>query len=344
MPMTDRASDLIAELMGRGPMRTADHDRRVQVGIGCVGIVVVVALLAASALLYLAPPGHRSVTVQFAHANGLRAGDDVRIAGISVGKVDTVSLDGDRVRVVLNVRSDVLVGDSSGAAIKLLTPVGGRFVQLTTVGDTDIGDGIIPVTRTETTFDMSSVMEIATPRVAQLDGALLRDTLDELDAALAGRPQAIREVLQNSSRLASTVATRADQLATGLRVSEEYVRATTRDRQILLTFVRNFGTIGVKLGVQRDLVVRVFNRLKRVFAFLHRPILAYAQALEQPVDDAVAIMDKLAARLSSLDESIAAIHDFLDAARGFLGEQAAQTARSPQSAIIVCIPSPERGC
>ena len=60
--------------------------------IGAVVLLVVVALLGTLAVIYLRPPGQKSITFEVTDASAIEPGEDVRVAGISVGKVSEVTL------------------------------------------------------------------------------------------------------------------------------------------------------------------------------------------------------------------------------------------------------------
>ena len=58
----------------------------------------------------------------FESVGELRTGSDVRLSGVSVGKVEKVSLAGNRVEVELSISKDVILKKDSIASIILLIP------------------------------------------------------------------------------------------------------------------------------------------------------------------------------------------------------------------------------
>jgi phospholipid/cholesterol/gamma-HCH transport system substrate-binding protein len=54
----------------------------------------------------------------FAEAGGLTPGAEVQVAGMRVGSVNSVTLDGDRVLVKFKVADHIRLGDRSEAAVK----------------------------------------------------------------------------------------------------------------------------------------------------------------------------------------------------------------------------------
>ena len=118
--------------------------------VGLVAIGVVAVLAAVAAYFYLSPPNERTVTFTTRDAVSLRGGEDVRVAGISVGKVKDVVLasDDNNVTVSMSVKSDVHLGDDARVQVRLLTAVGGFFVALEPGGADVVRNAVtIPIER-----------------------------------------------------------------------------------------------------------------------------------------------------------------------------------------------------
>ncbi|MDQ6936093.1 MAG: MlaD family protein, partial [Actinomycetota bacterium] len=60
----------------------------------------------------------------FKEAGGIKANDEVRIAGVRVGKVTQVKLQGDHVEVQFKLKTKSGFGTQTGAAIKVKTLLG----------------------------------------------------------------------------------------------------------------------------------------------------------------------------------------------------------------------------
>ena len=70
----------------------------------------------------------------FSEAGGLKVNDEVRIAGVRVGKVESIELDGNQVRVGFRVDTESQFGSETGAAIKVKTLLGAMFLALEPAG------------------------------------------------------------------------------------------------------------------------------------------------------------------------------------------------------------------
>ncbi len=97
--------------------------------------IALAALLVATLLVgvYLVWPsraGHK-VVGYFTSAVGLYPGDDVRIVGVPVGKIDSIEPRATDVKVTMSVKDDVKVPADAKALIIAPNLVSARFVQLT---------------------------------------------------------------------------------------------------------------------------------------------------------------------------------------------------------------------
>jgi phospholipid/cholesterol/gamma-HCH transport system substrate-binding protein len=101
-----------------------------------VGIFVVLGVLA---LAYLSinlgrvtflPGGGYVVVAEFPSVGGLRPGASVEIAGVEVGKVETIGLAEYQARVVLRLNTDVKLQEDAIASIKTKGLIGEKFIRI----------------------------------------------------------------------------------------------------------------------------------------------------------------------------------------------------------------------
>ena len=82
------------------------------------------------------------LTATFDDVSGLFPGDDVKLAGVAVGSVGSIDVQGGRAVVALEVAEDVALPPDSEVAIRWRNLIGQRYVELrpgTTAGR--LGDG-----------------------------------------------------------------------------------------------------------------------------------------------------------------------------------------------------------
>nr|WP_271214004.1 MCE family protein [Rhodococcus wratislaviensis]GLK41289.1 ABC transporter substrate-binding protein [Rhodococcus wratislaviensis] len=192
-------------------MATKSFLERNPIRIGVVGTLVLVGALAL-ALNFDTLPGvaAKSYHAEFGDASGLAVGDTTQIAGVKVGEVREISLDGDKVDVEFDADSgDVRLGDDTRAAIKVETALGRRYVELTPGGDGEMGGGdTIPLARTTSGYDVTRSLEEVTDKVSKTDTVDLSGALDQLSEVEQALPPNLQSSLTGLSRLSETVASR----------------------------------------------------------------------------------------------------------------------------------------
>ena len=78
------------------------------------------------------------VRAEFDSVSGLKAGATVEIAGVEVGRVKAIALNGDRGVVTLAIRNDVKLYDDTIASIKTRGIIGEKYVSLSIGGSGEI--------------------------------------------------------------------------------------------------------------------------------------------------------------------------------------------------------------
>lgn len=105
-----------------------------------VGVFVVLGLLALGYLSiklgrvsFLGGGGYM-VLVDFPSVGGLKAGSSVEIAGVEVGRVESIGLVDYQARVVLRVEAGVKLADDSIASIKTKGLIGEKYIRISPGG------------------------------------------------------------------------------------------------------------------------------------------------------------------------------------------------------------------
>ena len=81
-----------------------------------------------------------ALTVDFPSVGGLKAGSTVEIAGVEIGRVESIGLDNYQARVKLRVNKNVKLQEDSIASIKTKGLIGEKYVRISPGGS----DKIIP--------------------------------------------------------------------------------------------------------------------------------------------------------------------------------------------------------
>ena len=180
--------------------------------IGAVGLAVIAAMLLLAFNIDDIPLlAGRSHSAAFTEAGGLKAGDDVRIAGVKVGKVTAVDLDGDHVRVDFRVGRSTHLGSETAASVRIKTILGQKFLMLEPAGKGEL-DSEIPVTRTVPAYDVVEAFSDLARTSEDIDTTQLATALDTVADTFRDSPEEVRAAVDGLGRLSRTLASRDDQL------------------------------------------------------------------------------------------------------------------------------------
>lgn len=183
--------------------------------IGAISIVTlalfVLAAVNASSLPLIG--GGQTYYAEFAESGGLKSGDEVRIAGVRVGKVESIELDGDKVRVGFKVDTDSTFGDTTRAEIRVKTILGSMFLALVPSGDGQLADeAVIPVKRTSSPYDVIDAFEGLAETSDEIETDQLATALTTLADLTRNTPEEFRAALDGVSALSEVVSSKSDQI------------------------------------------------------------------------------------------------------------------------------------
>src|SRR5436190_9519714 len=96
---------------------------RNQTTIGFVGIAVILALMVAAFRADRLPiiGAGDTYKANFAEVGGLHVGNEVRVAGVTVGKVKAIELAGNNAQITFKIDKGTDLGSQTGAEIKVRT-------------------------------------------------------------------------------------------------------------------------------------------------------------------------------------------------------------------------------
>ena len=157
--------------------------------------------------------GGDTYTAAFSEAGGLKVNDEVRIAGVRVGKVQSIELDGDHVKVTFRVKTDSAFGTETGAAIKVKTVLGAMYLALQPAGSGQLEEGDeIPVERTSSPFDVVEAFSGLAETAQDIDTDQLASGLTTLADLTRNTPEEFRGALAGVSQLSANIAAKNDQI------------------------------------------------------------------------------------------------------------------------------------
>ncbi|WP_433334143.1 MCE family protein [Spirillospora sp. CA-294931] len=194
----------------RKPIRERDP---VAVAVVGLAIIVLMSLVAYRAEDLPFIGGGTTYTADFSEAAGLSADDEVRVAGVKVGKVTGVELDGAKVKVSFRVKG-TWIGDASTAAIMIKTVLGSKYLAVDPLGPrAQDPERRITRDRTIAPYDVTNAFQDLSRTVDRLDTAKLAQSLDTISETFSRTPPHVRKSLEGLSSLSRTISSRDAQLS-----------------------------------------------------------------------------------------------------------------------------------
>ncbi|OBI41456.1 MlaD family protein [Mycobacterium sp. E796] len=271
---------------------------------GIVGVVVIVAALAATAMAYLNPTGQTGYTAHLPNSGGVRAGDQVRIAGIPVGKVTGIRLAGAVVEMKFDIEQSVVVGSESTLDIKLLTPLGGHYVALDPKGGLPLGRKVIPPQRVTLPFEVNDIIQAATPLIKQVDGQVIHDTFTEVANAANRYPDAVRDLLRSANALTASLSKTTADFHRGLDFVNNGLRATVAERKQLITLFEQLDILDQAYTSRSVDIIEFFSLLSELARIMDRITVFWGREVAPVVNGIDDISETLGAHPERIGEAL----------------------------------------
>jgi phospholipid/cholesterol/gamma-HCH transport system substrate-binding protein len=209
----------------------------------------------------------------FTDVYGLREGDDVRIAGVRVGRVENVELDGKLAKVGFVVQTDQHLYGNTIASVTYQNIVGQRYLGLSLgpEGSRELlpPNSVLPLARTEPSFDVTALLNgyeplfsLLNPQdadnltkgiIASLQGdtsslTMLISQTSTLTETFAGRDQALGAVITNLNKVVGNLAQQNDNLDGVITQTRQLVGQLDRRRPELVSSVGSLSRVMGRLS------------------------------------------------------------------------------------------------
>lgn len=280
--------------------------RRSPVITGLIGIVMVLLATAAGFSFDKLPYFGAGTTyrAEFSEAAGLKPGAEVRVAGVKVGQVTGVTLDGNKVLIDYRV-SDTWLGDKTRAGIEIKTLLGSKYLSLDPQGSKLADpDEVIPLERTSSPYDVIEAFSDAADSLEEIDSAQLAQSMQVLSEAFAGTPEGIRGALDGVTRLSQTISTRDDavrQLFAETRETSQIV--ADRDQEFQQLVARS-GELLAELNGRRTAIHQLLVQSQEVSKQLSGLVHDNEEQIGPALAELQTFVDLLVKNQENLDKSM----------------------------------------
>ena len=232
--------------------------------VGLVSLLILGALTGAAfmvGLLHLLEDTYE-MEGTFTDAAGLRTGDDVKVAGVKVGRVTGIHPDRQHglVEVTWVVDQGVDIGEDAGADIALETLLGSKYLRITdpAAGDRLMADlprdeRVIPhetcdadgvcTPRTTTPVDVFDLTRDATNRIEETDNDKLNQLIVQLTEITDGKRGTVTDLIEGIDEVATAINDREAELVDLLDSADELAANLATKDQTLVQLIDSSKTI-----------------------------------------------------------------------------------------------------
>lgn len=260
-------------------------------------VIKFVAFAVASALLGLLlvntmlnglEGGTRSYTAEFSDVAGLRVGDDMRVAGVRVGRVQGIEITDAGAQVSFDLVDDQPLLDTTKLVMRYQNLLGQRYLALVQSGEKGKvlkGGASVPLSRTSPGFDLTELLngfrplfealrpddvnQLASSLVKVLQGeggtveSLLKQT-STLTNFLADRDQVVGEVLTNLTPVLQDMAGQGTELRSTVVELKALMTGLAKDRKAIGASIDGMSQlIGSTSALLEDIKVPTVTATKR---------------------------------------------------------------------------------
>jgi len=148
------------------------------------------------------------LTATFDDATGLLRDDNVKVAGVVVGKVGSVKIDQGKAKVQFSVKKSVKVPTDSSVAIRWRNLIGQRYIYVYPGNGSTVLKGGDTVTKTRSVVDVGELFNRLGPIVKAIDPKDVNTFLDTIVQALDGNTDKIRQSIDNLAVVAQSLGSR----------------------------------------------------------------------------------------------------------------------------------------
>ncbi len=256
--------------------------------------------------------GTESYSADFSDVSGLRVGDDVRVAGVRVGRVTKIEVTGEGAEVTFQVRTNQPILSTTRMVMRYQNLLGQRYLALVQSGER--GPAIkagarIPVTRTSPGFDLTELLNGFRPlfetlkpsdvnalaasmvKVLQGEGGTIESLLEQtasLTTTIASRDEVFDEVLTNLTPVLKTFAGQGEELHSTVVELRALMEGLARDRTSIGSSIDGMSQlIGSTSEMLREVrepatvTVPKFRQVLELFAANEKPFVGSVQTFEK---------------------------------------------------------------
>lgn len=251
-----------------------------------------------------------SLTAAFTDATGIIAGDEVRMAGVRIGKVGGVEVERGRAVVTMKIDDRYDVPRGARFEMRWRNLLGQRFVQVvppdgaTPDGPAMASGGRVGTARTGAAADLSYLLDNAEPLLADLDTDSVNRVMETLAAAMQGREATFGAAIDQASQLVRTLRGRADAIGSSISQFAQLLDGIAGHDQEVRDLLASLGSTSQALAGKSADLGRAVAASGTLTATLEQVLAASGDDLGAILGQARTLAGTLAAQERNLEEGV----------------------------------------
>lgn len=285
----------------------------VPIGLAGTLILLMFAMLAFKAQdLPVFNGGGTVYKANFVEAANLIKSREVRIAGVKVGKVLSVELDGDHVVVTFRLKKGTDVPRLTRASIKVRSLTGQEYLSLEPDGGGQLDNKTaIPVSRTTSPFEVIPAFQGLASTIQGIDTTQLARALDAISGAFSDTAPNVRGALTGLSRLSQTIASRDDELQQLLGHARNVTGVLANRDQELQQLIVDADAVLQVIAARRQLITQLLDNTVALSNQLSGLVRENRAQLAPALQNLKGVIDTLNSNNASLYRGIQVLAPFL---------------------------------
>ena len=271
-----------------------------------------IVTFAATMLLYYTigniRPGTDYTTYRaaFSDVTGLLPGDDVRVAGVQVGRVTASKVQDGHALVKFRLEKSVRLTTAATARIRYKNLLGQRYVSVTLSSEgTQLRRGdTIPLGQTQPALDLTALFNGFKPLFQALTPADVNKLAAEVVATLQGEGGTVDALLASTSSLTNTLAARDAAIGRVITNLNAVVGTVAERDQTLGKLIAELQRFTTGLAGDRDAIGDSLASIDSLAAATSRLLTESRPALDQDLADLNSIVGTVAAKDPVLDKAL----------------------------------------
>jgi len=255
-------------------MRTLEPANRKRIGL--MGLIVTVMVVGVGQTLTSTPQlfAQPSYFGQFTDSGQLNKGDKVRIAGVDVGQVESINIDGDHVVMKFSTGSNT-IGTESRLAIKTDTILGKKVLEIEPRGTQTLRPGgTLPVGQSTTPYQIYDAFFDVTKAAAGWNIDTVKQSLNVLSQTIDQTSPHLSAALDGVAKFSDTIGKRDEQI-THLLAQANQIASILGDRSQQVD----------RLFVNSNNLLAAFNERSRAISALLSNVATFSAQVQNLIND-----------------------------------------------------------